>query len=178
MKIGLCIILLPLLVSCGISIEGNRYAQLTPQFSPLDFFDGNVKGWGIVQDRSGNVIQQFVVDIVGTREDDQVTLDETFHYSLGDGVKKRRWLIEPIDGQNAFSGKAGDILGEADGDVSGNALNWQYQMDLPVDDTSYKVKFDDWMWLFDENRLINRSYIKKFGFVMAEVTIFMERLEK
>jgi len=48
-------------------------------------------------------------------------------------------------------------------------------MDLPVGDKVYRVAFDDWMWAFNENTLMNRSYIRKFGLVMAEVTIFMQR---
>ena len=48
-------------------------------------------------------------------------------------------------------------------------------MDLPVGDNEYRVQFDDWMWAMDENTLMNRSDIKKFGLVMAEVTIFMQK---
>jgi hypothetical protein len=31
------------------------------------------------------------------------------------------------------------------------------------------------MWAFDDQTLVNRSYIKKFGITFAEVTIFMQR---
>jgi hypothetical protein len=48
-------------------------------------------------------------------------------------------------------------------------------MDLPVGESSYRVKFEDWMWAFDENTLMNRSYIRKFGITFAEVTLFMQR---
>ena len=48
-------------------------------------------------------------------------------------------------------------------------------MDLPVDDTTYAVTFDDWFWAFDDSAMMNRSYIRKFGVVMAEVTIFMQK---
>ena len=48
-------------------------------------------------------------------------------------------------------------------------------MDLPVDDTTYSVTFDDWFWAFDDSTMMNRSYIRKFSIVMAEVTIFMQK---
>jgi hypothetical protein len=48
-------------------------------------------------------------------------------------------------------------------------------MDIPVDDTLYEVSFEDWFWAIDDRRLFNRSYLQKFGFDVAEVTIFMER---
>jgi hypothetical protein len=38
------------------------------------------------------------------------------------------------------------------------------------------VQFNDWIWALDGSRIVNRSYIQKFGLDIAEVTIFMERL--
>jgi len=47
---------------------------------------------------------------------------------------------------------------------------------VPVDDKSYRLKFDDWMWAMDDgNVVINRSYLKKFGITVAEITIFMQK---
>ena len=48
-------------------------------------------------------------------------------------------------------------------------------MEIPVGNTLYEVGFEDWFWAIDDRRLLNRSYIQKFGLDMAEVTIFMER---
>ncbi|MEQ8493191.1 MAG: DUF3833 family protein, partial [Gammaproteobacteria bacterium] len=45
------------------------------------------------------------------------------------------------------------------------------------DGRSWRVAFDDWMWLVDERQLFNRSYIRKFGLTVAEVSIFMQRVE-
>ena len=38
------------------------------------------------------------------------------------------------------------------------------------------MTFEDWIWAVDDQRIFNRSYIKKFGLVFAEVTIFMEKM--
>ena len=48
-------------------------------------------------------------------------------------------------------------------------------MDLPGEDQTYRFKFDDWIFALDDRRILNRSYIQKFGLDVAEVTIFMER---
>ena len=48
-------------------------------------------------------------------------------------------------------------------------------MDLPVGDTQSAVIFDDWFYAMDDQRIFNRSEIKKFGLTFAEVTIFMQR---
>ncbi len=174
MKLVLPILLLLGLSACASSIDGPSYTDVSPRFNLPEFFDGQVKAWGIVQNRSGDVVQRFIVDIKGTNEGKITTLDETFNYGVGDGVKHRIWTITE-QSTNVYTGTASDITGEANAVVFGNALNWRYQMDLPVGGKVYRVAFDDWMWAFNENTLMNRSYIRKFGLVMAEVTIFMQR---
>ena len=163
-----------LLTGCSLSIDGDQYKTLAPALDIRTFFDGNVKAWGIVQNRSGQVVQRFVVNIDGTIEGNVLTLDETFEYAMGDGPEKRVWVITD-NGDGTFVGEAGDILGTATGKTYGNAFNFRYEMDLPVGDTSYEVAFNDWFWAFDEETLMNRAYIQKFGLVMAEVTIFMQQ---
>jgi hypothetical protein len=163
-----------LLVSgCTVSIDGEDYLEATQQFDLVTFFDGNVKAWGIVQGRRGELVQRFEVDIAGEVKQGNLTLDESFTYQLGDGVKKRIWNISE-QGGGKYAGSADDIA-VAQGQVFGNAFNWGYEMDLPVGDTTYRVKFDDWIWAFDNKTIVNRSYIKKFGITMAEVTIFMQK---
>jgi len=157
------------LSGCSVSVEGEDYKSVSPAFNIEQFFDGNVKAWGIVQNRSGEVVQRFVVDIDGSVDGDTLTLDESFNYGVGDGPTSRTWS------DNSFVGRASDIEGPAKGTSYGNAFNFHYEMDLPVDDTTYSVTFDDWFWAFDDSTMMNRSYIRKFGIVMAEVTIFMQK---
>ena len=159
---------------CATSLDGERYRSVEPGFDLFQFFDGTVKAWGLVQNRKGKVIQKFEVDIQGKISGNRITLDERFRYSIGTGPAERVWQIERLD-NGQYQGAADDIIGEASGTSYGNAFRWSYRMDIPVDDALYEVGFEDWFWVIDERRLFNRSYIQKFGFDMAEVTIFMER---
>jgi hypothetical protein len=161
---------------CATSLDGPRYAGQTPAFDLYEFFDGTVDAWGIVQNRSGEVVQRFSVVIDGTVSGDSLTLDERFSYDLGDGVKERVWRIQR-ESDGSFTGGAGDILGSAEGDAFGNAFRWAYAMDLPVGDKTYRVRFEDWIFALDSKRIMNRSWIQKFGLDVAEVTIFMQRRE-
>ncbi|MBD1581940.1 DUF3833 family protein [Pseudoalteromonas sp. S16_S37] len=162
---------------CGTNINPQKYNSISPSFDPYHFFNGPVKAWGIVQNRSGDLVQRFTVDIKGSIDIDNIlVLDETFHYEVGEGVTHRVWKISAKNETDMLQGRADDILGLAQGQLYGNAMRWQYSMDLPVDDTSYQVAFDDWIWSFNDNTIVNRSYIKKFGITMAEVTIFMQKL--
>ena len=168
-----CICSLCLLSSCA-SIEPDNYVNQSPQFVLEEFFDGDVNVWGIVQNRSGNVVQRFTVDIAGSVDGNTLTLDETFSYEQGSGVDKRIWVIDRhADG--SYTGMADDILPGATGRSHGNAFKWTYEMELPVDNTSYRVRFDDWIWAFNDGTIMNRAYIRKFGLTFAEVTLFMQR---
>ena len=168
------IIVLLLTAACGTNPYSKDYHSQEPAFKLFDFFDGNVTAWAIVQNRRGQVVQRFRADITGSVDGDELVLDETFSYSLGTGVSKRIWTIKTV-GENRYQGKANDIAAAASGVIYGNALNWQYPMDLNLDSGTYRVKFDDWMWMIDEKTLMNRAYIRKFGIVMAEVSILMRK---
>jgi hypothetical protein len=150
-------------------------AQSSPVFDPLVFFSGHTRAWGIVQDWRGRVVRQFQVDMQGRVVGDELVLDERFVYADGER-DTRQWRIERA-GHGRFSGRAGDIVGAASGEAAGNALRWNYQMDLTVDGSSYRVNFDDWMWQLDGEALVNRSYIRKFGITVAEVTLFMLKMD-
>jgi hypothetical protein len=170
-----CIALLSISISaCGVSIKGQDYVGKAPEFSLTDFFVGEVTAWGIVQNRSGEVVQRFIVDIDGSMDGDVLVLDETFKYIVGEGPTTRVWRLTPQP-DGTYIGSAGDINGTAVGVAHGNAFNFVYEMDLTVDGSTYTVGFDDWFFAMDDDTLMNRSYIKKFGLVVAEVTIFMQR---
>jgi len=161
-----------MLSSCaGHSLD--YYKDTTPKGDIKTYFNGPIKAWGIVQDWRGRVVNQFDIDIVGEWDGDTGTLTENFSYY--DGKKQQRvWTIKKL-ADASYEGTASDIIDKAIGNVEGNAARWSYVMDLPVDDTTYRITFDDWMWQMNDGVLINRSYLKKFGFTVSELTIFMQK---
>lgn len=163
-----------LLSGCATQIEGPRYQAAQPALDLFEFFDGSVKAWGLVQNRSGDLVQRFEVDIEGRIEGNRLILDEVFQYSIGEGVRERTWQIDRLD-DGTYVGSANDILNQATGRSFGNAFHWTYHMDIPVGTRMFEVKFEDWFWALDNKRLFNRSYLQKFGLDVAQVTIFMER---
>jgi len=68
-------------------------------------------------------------------------------------------------------------LGEASGESFGNAFHWSYRMEIPVGQRTVEVQFEDWFWALDDSRILSRSYLQKFGFDVAELTLLMERDE-
>lgn len=151
----------------------NHYNEAKPSLNLEDYFKGQIKAWGLIQDRRGHVTRRFDVTMNGTWDGDIGTLEEDFQYYDGK-TQKRIWTIKKIS-QNNYEGRADDILDKATGQVNGNAMRWAYQMDLPVGDKTYRITFDDWMFLMNDGVLINRSYLKKFGITVAELTLFMQK---
>jgi len=149
------------------------YKGTSPTADIKAYFNGPIKAWGVVQDWRGRVVNQFDIDMVGSWEGDTGTLVEKFSYY--DGKKQERtWTIKKL-ADGSYEGTAADILDKATGAVEGNAARWSYVMDLPVGDTTYRIRFDDWMWQMNDGVLINRSYLKKFGITVSELTIFMQK---
>ena len=75
-------------------------------------------------------------------------------------------------------GTTQDVIGTAKIFVDGNAMNWQYKMDIKVDDSTYRIKFDDWMYLMNDNTLINHNTFKKFGITVGTLVLFMHKSEE
>lgn len=171
-KIIATIAVLITLSSCAAN-NMDHYKDTTPRADIKEYFNGPIKAWGIVQDWRGRVIRRFDIELVGEWNGDVGTLTEHFNYY--DGEKQERvWTIKKI-ADGSYEGTASDIIDKATGKAEGSAVHWNYVMDLPVKDTTYKIRFDDWMWLMNDGVLINRSYLKKFGFTVSELTIFMQK---
>ncbi len=151
-----------------------QYAAEKPALDLAEYFNGKIVAHGVFQDRSGQVVRRFVVDMQGTWTGNQGVLDEHFTYS--DGSKERRiWrLTKHADGR--YSGTADDVVGPASGQAVGNAFYWTYTLRLPVDGKTYDVRFDDWMYLVDERVMLNRATMSKFGVRLGEVTLSFQKV--
>jgi len=111
--------------------------------------------------------------MLGTWSDNRGKLEEWFVFDNGEKTT-RSWLItKQADG--SYTGSADDIAGLALGESNGIALHWDYQLDLKVDGTDYRVTFDDWLYQLDKDVVINRSYIKKWGFRVGEVILVINK---
>ena len=176
MKLHKCLllVLIPLFVlSCSSSLD--EYENTSPEFDLTTYFDGEVTAWGIVQDYSKKLTRRFCVDIVGTWQGNKGQLHETFYYNNGE-QQIRIWDLEIAD-DGSVTGGADDVIGQATGGSQGSAFNWQYTLRVPIDDTEYDLFVDDWMYMMDNNRVMNRSYMKKLGITVAEISIFFDKTQ-
>jgi len=160
------------LAGCG-GVNVQTYKDQTPALDLKTFFSGRVDAWGIFQKRSGEVAKRMHVVVDSHQQGDALILHEAFTYS--DGTHQvREWTLRP-DGPGRWRGTAGDVVGEATGEIAGNTLHWSYDLNLPVDGKTWQVHFDDWMYLLDDHTLANRSSMSKWGVELGQVSLFFRK---
>lgn len=153
---------------CG-SVEVSKYKDEKPALDLRTYLNGTIDAWGMFQGRDGEVVRRFTVVMDAKWDGDTGVLDEAFEWN--DGTKSRRIWTLKRQPDGSYRGTADDVVGEAIGEVSGNAFHWRYVMALPVDGKVYNVDFDDWMFLIDDRVMLNRAAMSKWGVHLGDVTL-------
>ena len=77
------------------SMKPTDFKNTEPTMTIEQYFNGPVKAWGLLQDRSGKVTRQFKADMTGSFEGDILTLKEDFYWTDGE-TQNRIWKIKKI----------------------------------------------------------------------------------
>ncbi len=168
------IILTMTIFSCS-SKKIENYQNASPKFDIKKYFAGNLEAYGMMQDRSGKITRRFTVKMQGEVSGNKLTLKE--HFVFDDGEKQDRVWVVDVKDENNFTATAGDVIGVAKGKQYGNAMQMNYVLRVPYKSKTIDLTVDDWMYLIDEKSLVNVSEIKKFGFVVAKLTIGFNKLK-
>ena len=170
MKIVFTLLVAILLNSCsGNSMKPIDFKDQKPRLIIEDYLSGDVKAWGILQNRSGKVTRQFSANLNGKWDGKQLILDEEFNWSDGE-IQKRQWKINKIDEHN-YEGSAGDVVGTAKGYSYGHVFKFEYVLLVPVKVKEIKITFDDWIFKQDDRVAINRATMTMFGIKVDELTV-------
>jgi hypothetical protein len=169
-KILLSVFLSLLLTNCvSNKMKPEDFKGKQPRLIIEEYLQGNVKAWGLLQNRSGEVTRQFSADLDGSWDGKQLILDEKFNWTDGE-IQTRQWTINKID-EHHYEGTASDVVGVAKGFSYGPAFKFEYVLLVPVKGKNIKITFDDWIFMQDEKVAINRATMTKFGFKVAELTV-------
>ena len=155
------------------SMKPEDFKNTEPEIKIEKYFEGQVKAWGILQDRKGRVTRQFEANMIGKFENNILTLEEDFFWKDGE-TQRRVWKIKKIDEHN-YIGTAPDVVGEAKGVSYGSAFKFEYNLMIPFKGKNIKIRFDDWIFKQDEKVAINRATLTKFGFKVGELIVFFEK---
>jgi len=158
-----------MLSGCG-GHSTEDYADNTPKLDIRQYFNGPVEAHGIIYDMTGKADLSFTAKMHGTWVGNQGTFDEEFTFS--DGRKDTRiWHIAMIDDHH-FTATAGDVIGNAVGSQHGNVMNMKYVLKAKrASGKTIELSMDDWMYLLEDNTIINRIKMRKFGLNVGEMVI-------
>ena len=81
-----------LITSCSnnSAMKPEEFKNKEPRLIIEEYLSGNVKAWGVLQDRSGKVTRQFNADLNGTWDGKQLVLKEKFNWDDGE-IQDREW---------------------------------------------------------------------------------------
>lgn len=163
-------VLVPLISSCSQSLKD--YQAMSPKLDLKTYFDGQLIAHGMLQDYSDTVTRTFTVDLLAKWEGNKGVLDEIFYFNDGE-IDYRCWRLEKT--ATGYIGTAGDVTGQANGIISGNTLNWQYELNVKTDSGDMALWLDDWLYLIDESTLLNKTEMRKFGINVANITLSISK---
>jgi hypothetical protein len=173
MRVFLNAFVLLLLAGCSTQ-HVDDYVDTTPQLDLRTFLNGELRAYGMLQNRAGKMTRRFSAELQGSWNGEQGVLEEKFEFDDGE-IQYRTWQLQH-DGNGHYRGTAGDVVGTAAGDARGAVFNWQYALEVPWSDDTITVNLDDWLYLVDEQHLLNRTTLTKFGFRVGELTLVIEKL--
>jgi hypothetical protein len=157
-----------LFIACS-SVTVDDYSDRSPSIDVETFFTGDLLAYGIVRNRSGKVTRYFSAVLKGRWEQGVGTLEEVFWFNDGER-QTRTWVMMP-EGDDTYSGTAGDVEGSAKIQSRGNAIHLAYKLRVPYQNKEIVVSMDDWMYQVVPGVVINETVMTKWGFEVAKVTL-------
>lgn len=165
--------MIALLSACSNS-SVREYQNVAPIIVVEKFFEGNLRAYGVVKDRGGDVTRHFKATIKATWDDDQGVLDEVFYFNDGE-VQHRQWMLTK-QSDSRYRVTANDVVGDHVMETSGNALFLQYILQVPYKGSIINVSVDDKMFLLEDDIIMNESIFYKWGFRVGSVQLMIEKL--
>lgn len=148
--------------------RGVRAETLLP-----DFFEGRSQAWGMFEDPFGNVKRTFTAQIEGLWEEDVFVLDERFQFS--DGKQDHRtWRLKYLP-DGTFTAECKETVSPGTGRVVQDGCVLAYRFRLAIGARTITVKFNDLFRLLDDDTLINRSKVSKWGVPIGQVVAAFRR---
>lgn len=163
-------------IIAGCSQSVSDYRTETPVLKLDNFFQGSSQAWGVLHNWQGQQTVRFTTELCGSWQGNSGDLYEVFTFSDG-RIEQRHWQLQQ-NADGSVSGTAGDVVGTAKGQLAGNTLYWEYILRVPYNDSTLDVTVKDWLYLVDNDNIINRSTLHKLGFTVGELTLAIQRQDQ
>ena len=168
--------IIALLTGCTEAKVEDYEAKAGPKMDIREYLNGDLEAWGTLFQRDGTADPQFFVKMKGEWHGNEGTLSEDFTYI--DGTKKHRLWHFSMKDDHHFTGTADVVIGVGEGKHFGNAVNMKYVLQVPYKGSTINLTMDDWLYRIDDNHVINRTKMSKFGLSAGELVIGFRKLDK
>ena len=162
-----------LLLSACAGPDVQTYSKLQPAFHAEQFFNGALTAHGVLKDRSGKVTRTFNATINAYWHQGIGTLEERFEFNDGE-IQYRTWVLTP-QGNGQYLATAGDVLGNGQAETAGNAFHLDYTLEIQYNGKPLALTVDDWMFRVNEQVVINRSTLSKWGITVGSIELVIIR---
>lgn len=151
-----------------------KHKDKKPVMDMQSFFNGTVKGHGSFFDWRGRQTSGFSITMIGDFDKNgKGPLKE--HFVFHDGSKlDREWTVQ-FNKDKTYTATASDIVGTGTGDQAGNAAHTEYVITIPYNNSTINISMDDWCYQIDEKTVLNKARMKKFGFTVGEMIVFLSK---
>lgn len=171
LRISLIVSVIFMLLACSTA-QLEDYASNQPRLDLPKFFNGTLSAHGLVKNRSGKVTRYFTAEIIASWKDGTGTLEEKFQFDDGE-IQYRTWTLVPSAG--GYTATAGDVIGPGKAQTRGNAMQMDYQLQVNYKGSPLVISVEDWMWLVDDNTILNESILRKWGFKVGSVQLVIQK---
>lgn len=151
------------------------YAAMEPAFDIRQHLSGPMTCEGVIYGPTGRVTSRFTADMHGRWDGNAGTLAEHFRYDSGT-TQDREWRLTLRDG-GRIRADADDLVGHGQGMQKGCAVQLRYTIRLPEGAGGHALDVTDWLYLIDENTIVNRSQFRKYGIKVAELVATMRKVK-
>jgi hypothetical protein len=158
-----------ILTSCS-TLKPESFTKSGATLDPVKFFDGHTHSTGVLEARSGKPTQHITTKTTGVYDKGILSIEQDLFYP-DNGKQKHRTFELKLIAPHQVEGTGSDIRGIAKGELYGNYFAWRYRLKIADKGIMRHVKITQHMYLMPDGKtLIIRSVVRKFGFIVKEIT--------
>ena len=151
-----------------------NYNKKLPTFSMESYFSNKVTALGYMTFfYPFKTIKDIKITFSGKFYNNTLTLKE--NYTDNDSKILRVWSFKKKS-SSCYIGKESNVKGTIKVSIYGNKLNMQYKFKTNYKKIYFSVNVKDNMYLVDEETLINKTIVSKYGITLAESFLVYKKL--
>ncbi len=150
-------------------MKPTAFADADKNLKPIDFFVGKTRSTGVIENKVGKPTARIVTETNGVRNDSIISIEQDL-YPEGSKKNHRSWKLKIID-EHHLDATANDIDGTAHGLLYGNNFSWTFRLKLSQRKFIKHLRMSQNMYVMPDGKtMIIRSVLRKFGFVVVQIT--------